>query len=113
MAGVDSLHTMNLFLTRDIGHDATQATGFDFAWQSRLLLTPHIDPAMEAYGFVDDIAHSGHFAEQQWFVGPVAVGGWNFAPYGALKYEAGYLFGLTSATPRGAVRWKFEYEIAF
>ncbi len=44
---------------------------------------------------------------------PGCRGGWNFARYWALKYEAGYLFGITSATPRGAVRWNFEYEMAF
>ncbi len=35
----------------------------------------------------------------------------NFAPYGKLKYQVGYLFGLTSG--RSAVRWRLEYEITF
>jgi hypothetical protein len=41
------------------------------------------------------------------------VGLQNFAPYGKLKYEVGYLFGLTQATPSGTVRWRLEYEIPF
>ena len=41
------------------------------------------------------------------------AGGYNFAPYGKIKYELGYLFGVTPATPRGAIRWNFEYEIPF
>jgi hypothetical protein len=41
------------------------------------------------------------------------AGTYSLAPYGKIKYELGYLFGITPATPRGAVRWKFEYEIQF
>jgi hypothetical protein len=41
------------------------------------------------------------------------AGSYSFAPYGNIRYELGYLFGMTSTTPRGTVRWKFEYEFAF
>ena len=58
-------------------------------------------------------ADSEQRAEQQHRIGPVLVGVSNFAPYGNLKYEVGYLFGLTEATPRGTVRWRLEYEIPF
>jgi hypothetical protein len=111
--GIDSLHTLNLFLSREVGRGATKATGFEYAWQSRLLLNHHFDPAIEFYGTIDDISHAGPFSSQQHFVGPAIVGDWSFAPYGKLKYEVGYLFGYTKATPRGAVRWLLEYEIAF
>ena len=32
--GLDTVHTLNLFLSRDIGHNATKETGFSYAWQS-------------------------------------------------------------------------------
>jgi hypothetical protein len=111
--GFDSLHTFNLFFTHDVGHNASHATGLELAWQSRLLLNPYVDPAFEYYGFIDDVAHAGPFSQQQHFIGPVAVGAVNFSPYGKVKYEVGYMFGLTPASPRGAIRWKLEYEIAF
>ena len=41
------------------------------------------------------------------------AGLYSFAPYGKVKYELGYLFGMTRATESGATRWRFEYEIAF
>jgi hypothetical protein len=113
VAGVDSLHTVDLFFSHDIGHGAGHETGFQLAWQSRLEVMPAINPAVETYWLIPDIRNPGRFNTQQFFVGPVLVGSWNFAPYGKLGYEAGYLFGATSATPRGAVRWKLEYEIAF
>jgi hypothetical protein len=111
--GLDTLHTLNLFLSRDVGHDASKATGFSYAWQSLVLTHPLISPGVEFYGTIDDIANAGPTAKQQHYVGPVLAGAANFAPYGKLKYEVGYLFGLTPASGRGAVRWKLEYEIAF
>lgn len=111
--GTDSLHTLNVFLSRDVGRGATKATGFEYAWQSRLLLNYHFDPAIEFYGSITDIAHAGSFSNQQHFVGPAILGAWNLAPYGKIKYELGYLFGYTHATPRGAVRWLLEYEVVF
>ncbi len=111
--GVDSLHTFNVFFAHDVGHNASHATGLELAWQSRLLLNRFIDPAIEYYGFIDDLANAGPFSKQQHFLGPVAVGAVDFAPYGKVRYEVGYMFGLTPASPRGAIRWKLEYEIAF
>jgi hypothetical protein len=111
--GLDTLHTLNLFLSRDVGHDATRQTGFSYAWQSLVRTHPLISPGVEFYGFIPDIAHAGPAAQQQHLVGPVLVGAVNFSPYGKLKYEAGYLFGLTPTSGRSAVRWRLEYEIAF
>jgi hypothetical protein len=111
--GFDSLHTLNVFFSRDVGRGSSKATGFQYAWQSRLLLNRYIDPAIEFYGSIDDIAHAAPFSSQQHFVGPAIVGAASFAPYEKLRYEVGYLFGYTKATPRGAVRWLLEYEIAF
>jgi hypothetical protein len=110
---VDTLHTLNLFLARDIGHNATDQTGFSYAWQSLVLTHPLISPGVEFYGFIPDLAHAGPSSQQQHLVGPVVVGGVNFAPYGTVKYQVGYLWGLTPASGRSAVRWQLEYEITF
>jgi hypothetical protein len=111
--GLDTVHTLNVFLSRDVGHDATRQTGLSYAWQSLLRTHPLISPGVEVYGSIADIAHAGPTAQQQHLVGPVLVGAASFAPYGKLKYEVGYLFGLTPASGRGAIRWRLEYEIAF
>jgi hypothetical protein len=111
--GLDTLHTVNIFFSRDVGHDATKATAFSYAWQSLILTHPLISPGVEFYGTIDDLAHPGPTSQQQHSVGPVLAGAVNFAPYGKLKYEVGYQFGLTPAFGRGGVRWKLEYEIVF
>jgi hypothetical protein len=111
--GIDSLHTLNLVLGRDVGHDASKSTGMQIAWQSVAEITPLIAPGFEYYGIIDDIAHPGPASQQQHLIGPVLTGGYSLAPYGKLKYEVGYLFGLTPAAGRGAVRWRLEYEMSF
>jgi hypothetical protein len=111
--GIDTLHTLNVLLSRDVGHDASRATGLQVSWQSVAELTPLIAPGFEYYGIIEDIAHPSPSSQQQHLIGPVLTGAKSFAPYGKLKYEVGYLFGLTPASGRSAVRWKLEYEITF
>ena len=113
MLGVNTLHTLNLFLTHDVGHNSSKATGFEYAWQSLVLTHPLINPGIEFYGTIDDLAQAGPTSQQQHYVGPVLVGGVSLAPYGNLKYQLGYLWGLTPASGRSAIRWKLEYEISF
>jgi hypothetical protein len=111
--GIDTVHTLNVLFAREIGHLAEDKTGMRVAWQSRLRLHPLFEPGFEYYGDVEDVANSGKLADQQHRIGPVLAGLTSFAPYGKLKYELGYLVGLTRATEAGAVRWRLEYEIAF
>jgi hypothetical protein len=111
--GIDTLHTLNVLLSRDVGHDSSKATGLQVSWQSVALLTPLLAPGFEYYGIIDDLAHPGPASQQQHLIGPVLTGAHSFAPYGKLKYEVGYLFGVTPASGRSAVRWKLEYEITF
>jgi hypothetical protein len=111
--GLDTRHTLNLFLDREIGHDSRDGIGFAGAWQSVWRASPLFAPGFEAYSFIDDLAHAGRFNAQYHSLGPVIVGAGEFGRFGALRYEIGYQFGLSSGAPRGAVRWKLEYEITF
>jgi hypothetical protein len=113
IAGFGALHTLNVLFTKTVGNDSTDATRLNVAWQSRLLVDPLIAPGFEYYSQIDQIVHPGKLAEQLHRIGPVLIGLQSFAPYGKLKYEAGYLFGLTTATARGTLRWKLEHEIPF
>ncbi len=107
------LHTLNVFLEREVGPHSTSRTGFFPAWQSRVELHPLFEPGFEIYGSIDDLGRAGKFKDQQYDGGPMFAGAYSFAPYGKVKYELGYLVGFTPATPRGTMRWKFEYELAF
>ena len=110
----DLLHTANLFIEKQVGHNHNEDTTFLYAWQSRLLLNQYFEPGVEFYGEIGKIDHPGKPTEQEHRFGPMVGGAHYLSPgWGKVKYEVGYLFALTPATENGAVRWKLEYEIAF
>ena len=107
------LHTLNLFFERELGPFSTGRNGFAPAFQSRIELNPLFEPGVEVYGGIENLGRTGEFRDQYYNAGPVIAGAYSLAPYGKFKYEAGYLFGLTPSTPRGTLRWKFEFELTF
>ena len=109
----NTLHTLNLLFGKQVGHGRTDATEFIPAWQSRWRLSPYAEPGIEYYADVADLDSPGKLSEQRHWVGPVLVGAYRIPSYGNLKYEVGYLFGLTRGTENGAARWKLEYEVRF
>jgi len=111
--GIPTLHTLNVFVSKELGHDRSDDTGLSVAWQSRLRLHSLIEPGLEYYADIADIEHPGKPADQQHRLGPVLAGLVELTRYGKVKYEVGYLVGLTRATESGAVRWRLEYEIPF
>jgi hypothetical protein len=112
--GLNTLHTVNLFFSRDVGANASRATEFSYAWQSVTRLHPLFNPGIELYGVIPELGNSGRYNRQFHMLGPVVVGTQRLGDHlGKLKYEVGYQFGLTSNSPSGAIRWRLEYELAF
>jgi hypothetical protein len=111
--GANALHTANLLLEKQVGHNHNDELGFKYALQSKLLLNALFEPGVEVYGEVGKVDKPGKFTDQEHRFGPMFAGGYSLAPYGKIKYELGYLFGVTPATENGTVRWQLEYEIPF
>lgn len=112
LLGMDTLHTLNILASREIGANHSQATGLEVAWQSRVRLDPLFEPGFEYYGEVEDASEPGKLSEQEHRIGPMFAGLYRLGFANAkIKYELGYLFGLTSATENGALRWRFELEV--
>ena len=111
--------TVNLYLTRQFGPDqSTQGLDFSYALQSRWNLWTPLSPAVEVYGDAGVVGNSPRAARQQLLVGPVAMGLMRLSALGLgnagqVKYELGWLFGATPASPRGVLRWRLELEIPF
>jgi hypothetical protein len=122
IAGMDigrTSHLLNLFLTRELGPDQdTNGLDFTYAWQSRWNLWAPLSPAIEIYGDTGTLGHSPRFSQQQLLIGPVAIGALQLyqlglGTAGKIKYEIGWLFGATEASPQGTLRWRLELEIPF
>jgi hypothetical protein len=111
--------TINLFLTRQLGPNQTsQGLDFSYAWQGRWNLWQPLSPAIEVYGDAGTLGRSPRLSQQELLVGPVAVGSLRLGELGLghagkVKYEVGWLFGATQASPQGALRWRLELEIPF
>ena len=111
--------TINLFFTRELGPgQTTQGLDFSYSWQGRWNVWAPLSPAIEVYGDTGVLGSVPRPSQQQLLVGPVAVGtilmselGLGHA--GKIKYELGWLFGTTSASPQGVLRWRLEVGIPF
>ncbi|MGH6969543.1 MAG: hypothetical protein ACREEN_10615, partial [Stellaceae bacterium] len=45
-SGVDTLHTLNLLVSKQVGHNRNDATPVQLSWQSRLRLNPFFQPGV-------------------------------------------------------------------
>ena len=67
---------------------------------------------MPKYLIERELPGAGKLSQQEHRIGPMFAGFYPLGLGGAkIKYELGYLFGLTSATENGALRWRFEVEV--
>jgi hypothetical protein len=111
--------TINLFLTRQFGPDQTNhGLDFSYAGQTRWNLWAPLSPGIEVYGNNGTLTHSNNFQNQQLLAGPVLLGRLRLSQIGlgnagSLTYEAGYLHGLTDASPTNALRWRVDVEFPF
>lgn len=110
---------LNLFFTRQLGPNQTsQRLNFTYAWQTRWNLWQPLSPAIEIYGNAGPLGANPRFSQQQLLIGPVAIGSLRFdqlglGKAGKVKYEVGWLFGATSPSPQGVLRWRLEVGIPF
>lgn len=100
------LHTLNMVLKRELGAIATNSTTAGYAWRSRWRWTRKIEPAIELYGSLGEIGNTAPLSQQTHLIGPVLQG----KLAGGIEYEIGYLFGLTAASERGAIKFLLGYE---
>ena len=110
--GLDTLHTVNLLFTKDVGTASSGTPRVLAAAQSRVRLDPHFEPGFEYYGRV---ALGAHGDEAQHRIGPGFAGRVGFrelginAP-GGIRYDAAYLRGLNNATDPSTFRIRAEFE---
>ena len=103
---------LNLMLERQLGpHISQRGFGFSYRLETRWRLFPQFQPAVEAFGSLGPIAGFGPISGQQHLLGPAIAGKFSLGSIpGKIQYDVGYLFGLTPASPKGAVKLIVEYE---
>jgi len=87
--------------------------GFEYAWGTYYRLNPAFEPGFEAYGGIGELTAANELNAQEHLIGPAARGTVLLGGGTKLKYNLGYLLGLTDATPDGAFKFELEYEFRF
>ena len=104
---------VNPIFEKEVGNNAEDSVEFEYAWQTRYRLLPEFEPGFEAYGGIGEISDTRALDEQRHQIGPVFFGKLGAGDYGAVKYELGWLFGLTDGSADGSLKWLVEYELPF
>ncbi|MEE9270661.1 MAG: FTR1 family protein [Candidatus Krumholzibacteria bacterium] len=102
------LHITNLILEQQVGSHATEATEAGLAWSTRYRLRRNFEPGVELHSNFGELKDIGPYRDQTHLLGPVFYG-----KLGKMKYDVGYLFGISSASPNGTLKWILEYEFYF
>lgn len=84
-------------------------TELEYAMQYRWRRSPRFEPGIEIYGGLGEFGDFGSLQDHGHEAGPAVFGRIPFGS-GALRYEAGWLFGLTNEAAAQTVRFLLEYE---
>jgi hypothetical protein len=108
-----NLTTLNLLFNRELGQGGAPGLATEVRLQSRWRLSNALQPGFEVYLEPGRLGHFADWEEQRVRAGPVLVGMWHTGPLSKLKYELGYLAGLTAASERGTLRALLEFETRY
>jgi hypothetical protein len=75
-------------------------------WRGR----EHFEPGIELHGELGHVGEYGSLGGHRHQMGPAARGRFRLGQHRALRYEAAWVFGLTSASPDSTARVQLEYE---
>lgn len=97
---------LNISFNKEVGGGADPHTDGGISWSTRYRLSQYFEPGLEYYNDFSAITHQLSYNLQSHQVGPVFYGRINRH----IKYDIGYLFGISDAAPRGEIKWVLEYE---
>jgi len=101
-------HLANLGVEREFGEDSDDATEFGVSWSSRYRYMPSFEPGFEIHSEFGRLDDGSSFNEEDHRIGPVIYG-----QLGAIKYDVGYLVGVSDGAPDGTIKALLEYELRF
>jgi len=100
------INTFNLIMKKELGVNAKKNTSIAYSWKSNWRWKRYLEPGFELYSSLGELGNTKPLAQQSHQIGPVFSG----KLHNGMGYELGYLFGLTTASPQGAVKLVLSYE---
>lgn len=98
-------HVININFERDVGAHAIGGTDFNLGWKSKYRYRPYLEPGFEIYADFSKFGGPETKGPKKYLLGPVMYG--TIAK--GLKYEAGFLAGISTAAPDGRFKWIMTY----
>jgi hypothetical protein len=106
--------TANVVFDRDLGKGAGKGVGLGYAVRAAFSWKREVQFGVEGFGEPGRLTGFRPLSAQEHILGPVILGKVDIAgTAGTLKYNVGYLFGLTKGSRKGLIKWELEYEVAF
>ena len=104
------VNTANVIFEKEVGSGAEDSVELGYAWRTGLRLMPQLEPSVEAFGEFGPIDDFKSGSQQKHNIGPVMRGLLGVWGNMHVRYELGYLFGLTDGTANGQLKWLLELE---
>lgn len=105
------VHTVNIILEKEIGDNSDDGTELGYAYHTVYRWKPEIEFALEAFGNFGEIRDFHGWSRQEHHMGPTILGRLPLTTKAHLKYELGYLIGLTDDSSNGRLKWLIELEM--
>ena len=100
----------NLLFTRVVRAEEAHATEMGYQLQAKYALVPNFEIGAQAFGEMGKWDHWEPTREQNHRAGPAIFGKVKLGGREAIRYNAAWLHGVSSAAPRDTFRVQAEYE---
>ena len=103
-------HTVNIIFSKQVGAgNAQEEVEGGLAWSSKYRFCERFEPGFEYHANFGTLRAHNTYDQQEHQIGPVFYG----ELPAHIKYDIGYLFGISNAAPQGELKWVMEYEWRF
>jgi hypothetical protein len=99
-------NVLNISFNQETGAERDPDTDSGIAWSTRYRFNRYIQPGFEYWIDFPEMSGDSTYNDQNHQIGPVIYGDL----WGHLKYDIGYLFGISQAAPHRELKWNLEYE---
>jgi hypothetical protein len=105
------LGNLNLLVSKNYRAAEAAPASLTYQWQLRAPVAERVDLGVQGFGNLGRWDKWAPHAEQEHSLGPAVFGKLELGAHQAIKYNAGWLVGLTDASARHTVRLQVEWEM--